>query len=78
MSPMKIEACTSAPATSCSCANLVYMDPLDLATQPICPACGVTTYPEDDADVCRECGYRIEWPAAEHPGMGGDIPEIRT
>lgn len=35
-------------------------DLLDDDAQPICPSCGVTTNPEDDADACLECGYRIE------------------
>lgn len=50
---------------------LARMSDLDFAAQPVCPACGVTTYPESGADVCRECGWRVEWPAAEHPGEGG-------
>lgn len=31
----------------------------DHDAQPICPACGVTTNPDGDEDVCLECGYRI-------------------
>lgn len=53
------------------------MDDLDSAAQPICPACGVTMHPENDGDECRECGYRIEWPEAEHPGDGEGIIDLR-
>ncbi|MBP2435897.1 hypothetical protein [Microbacterium amylolyticum] len=53
-----------------------YSDDLDAAAQPICPACGVTAYPEGGADVCREYGWRIEWPPATHPGDGDGIVDF--
>ncbi len=49
------------------------MDFLNDAAQPTCPRCGVAMHPIAGADECRECGYRIEWPAAEHPGDGEGI-----
>ncbi|WP_221585531.1 hypothetical protein [Microbacterium sp. G2-8] len=52
------------------------MDLFEHAAQPICPECGVTMHPEDGRDECRECGYRIEWPEAQHPGYGDDIADV--
>lgn len=54
------------------------MSDLDAAAQPSCPTCLTVMQPNAGGDECRECGWRVEWPEAEHPGMGGDIPDIRT
>ncbi|WP_119697060.1 hypothetical protein [Microbacterium halotolerans] len=55
---------------------MIGEDGLDDGAQPICPACGVTMHPEGEGDECRECGYRIEWPAGEHPGDGEGIVDL--
>lgn len=52
------------------------IDPLADGAQPICPSCGVTMHPENGGDECRECGYRIEYPEATHPGYGDDLPDL--
>ena len=45
--------------------------------QPICPACGVTMHPLLDegirADECRECGFQVEWPAADAARAADDV-----
>lgn len=51
-------------------------DPLTDLAQPICPNCGVTTNPEEDADVCQECGWRVEHPEVRPPGFADGITEL--
>ncbi|WP_119697262.1 hypothetical protein [Microbacterium halotolerans] len=48
----------------------------DDGAHPLRPACGVTMHPESEGDECRECGYRIEWPAGEPPGDSKGILEL--
>jgi len=52
------------------------MSDLDAAAQPSCPTCLTVMQPNDGGDECRECGHRVEWPAAEHPGDGEGIIDL--